>query len=110
MSKSAKNLIIVLAIVLTAFVGYYLFTQEASLVLRTTESDRQLEQLLRTAEEFTARQQILNSVTLNTEIFESPSFNSLQGFSPDPLEFGVRRPDPFLPVRSEQAGGVESSE
>lgn len=98
MSKSAKNLIVILGIVTTVFAAYYFFTQEAALVLRTDESNQQLQELLVAAEQFSARQQVLNTISLDTRIFESEVFNSLRGFSPTPEEYNIGRPDPFLPT------------
>jgi len=96
MSKSAKNLIVVLGIITTVFAAYYFFTQEAALVLRSSESNRQLDQLLFAADEFTARQQVLNNITLDTTLFESDVFTSLRSFSTEPSEYIIGRPDPFL--------------
>ena len=110
MSKSVKNLIVVLAIIITAFAGYYMFSQEAGLVLQTTESDLQLEQLLSSAEEFTERQRILSSIRLNTELFDNSTFTALQDFSPEPQEFEIRRPDPFLSPRLDQSRSTTQSE
>lgn len=110
MSKSAKNLIVILGIVTTVFAAYYFFTQEAALVLRTSESNRQLQELVTAAEQFTARQQVLNEVSLDTRIFESPSFTSLRDFSPEPEEFGIGRPDPFLSTSLEQSFTGDTTE
>lgn len=101
MSKSAKNLIVVLGIVTTVFAAYYFFTQEAALVLRTSESDRQLEELLVAAEDFAARQRVLDTIALDTHVLDSDIFNSLRDFSPTPEEYEIGRPDPFLPTEFE---------
>lgn len=109
MSKSAKNLIVILGIITTVFAAYYFFTQEAALVLRSTDSDRQLEELLIAAQEFSARQQALNAITLDTTIFSSEVFNSLRSYSPEAEEFQIGRPDPFLPTRLDTFRSRENS-
>jgi len=98
MSKSGKNLIIILGIITTVFAAYYFFTQEAALVLRTSESDQQLTELLQAAETFAARERVLNTITLETRIFESDVFTALRDFSPEPDEFEVGRSNPFAPT------------
>lgn len=110
MSKSAKNLIVVLGIITTVFAAYYFFTQEAALVLRTTESDRQLEELLVAAQQFTERQRVLDTIEIDTRIFDSPTFQSLRSFSPKPAEYGVGRPDPFLPIEFDDESQAEPTE
>lgn len=98
MSPAAKNLIVVLGIITLVFGVYYFFNQDAALVLRSSESEEQLAELVQTAETFSQRQQVLDQITLDTGLFEYESFNSLRDFSPEPEEFQPGRPDPFLPT------------
>lgn len=98
MSKSIKNLVVILIILTTVFGAYYFLTQESALVLRTGESDRQLEELLLSAQTFTARQQVLNAITLDMEVLDSEVFDSLRGYAPNPREYEIGRPDPFVPT------------
>ena len=97
MNATTKNVIIVLGVVTIAFMGYYLFMQEASLVLRSSESDRQLEQMLVRTQEFVSHREILDTIALdeNTIILQSQEFRGLQSFSPEPNEFQVGRSNPF---------------
>jgi hypothetical protein len=102
MSNSGKNIIIVLGVITVVFAGYYFFTQEASQVLRSSESDRQLEQMLRQTQQFVEHRNVLTEVTLDTEILQLPEFRSLRTFSPEPNQFPVGRNNPFEAVQSNQ--------
>jgi len=102
MSNTAKNLMIVLGILTAAFAGYYFFIQDASLVLRSSESDRQLEQMLVRTQEFVGHRQILDSIALDTSLFQSNEFRNLRSFSPEPSEFPVGRSNPFTVAEPEQ--------
>ena len=102
MSKTGKNLIIVLGIVTVVFAGYYFFIQEASLVLRSTESDQQLQQMLNRTNQFVEHRRILDSINLDTTMLSASEFRSLRSFSADPSEFGVGRENPFANVSPER--------
>lgn len=102
MSNTAKNLMIVLGILTAAFAGYYFFIQESSLVIRSSESDRQLEQMLVRTQEFVGHREILDSIALDTSLFQSNVFRNLQSFSPEPAEFPVGRSNPFMVAEPEQ--------
>jgi hypothetical protein len=102
MSNSAKNILILLGIITLTFAGYYFFIQESSLVLRSSESDRQLEQMLVRTQEFVGHRQILDSIELDTSLLQSKDFLSLRSFSPEQNEFSVGRTNPFLPADPEQ--------
>lgn len=110
MSSTTKNIVVLLIIALAVFAGYYFLTQDSALSLNTASSSQQLDELLVAAEEFNQRQQTLNSITLDTSIFDSPTFQSLRDFSPQPDEFSVGRPDPFLPTRATERLPVDSSD
>jgi hypothetical protein len=102
MSNTAKNLMIVLGILTAAFAGYYFFIQDSSLVVRSSESDRQLEQMLVRTQEFVGHRVILDSITLDTSLFQSDEFRNLQSFSPEPSAFQVGRSNPFVTAEPEQ--------
>lgn len=98
MSKTAKNLIVILGIITVVFAAYYFLTQEAAFVLRSEEANVELRELLQAADTFTARQQVLGTITLDDSVFTSDVFANVRDFSTPPDEFGVGRRDPFLPV------------
>jgi|GEM_PF-1969161 hypothetical protein len=99
MSKSAKNLIVVLGIITTVFGAYYFFTQDAALpgLNSTGAGGVQLADLQEKAAEVTKRTTALTAVTINTSLFSDEGFNSLRTFAPEPQEFTVGRADPFMP-------------
>jgi hypothetical protein len=103
MSSTAKNLLIVLGIVTLSYAGYYFFVQESSLVIRSSESNQQLAQMLARTQEFVGHRQILNSISLDTGVLEQAEFQSLRSFSPDPIEFTVGRDNPFILPDPEQS-------
>lgn len=100
MSKIGTNIIILLGIVTIVFGAYYFLTQEAALVLRSSDSDRQLEQLVRSSQIFVERSATLESIQMDTSVLSFDVFNSLKIYSPDPDEYGVRRTNPFVPTDS----------
>jgi hypothetical protein len=102
MSNTAKNLLIALGVVTVVFAGYYFFVQESSLVIRSSESNQQLEQMLARTQEFVGHRQILNSISLDTEVLERVEFQSLRSFAPEPSEYSVGRQNPFLMPAPEQ--------
>ena len=102
MSNTAKNLLIALGIVTVVFAGYYFFIQESSLVIRSDESNQQLEQMMARTQEFAGHRQILSTITLNTEVLQQAEFQSLRSFSPEPGEFAVGRDNPFVVPQPER--------
>lgn len=98
MKAIGKNIIIVLGIALTAGAGYYVFTQDTSLVLRSTASDQQFQQILFQTRQFVEHRQVLDNIQLDTSVLQSPELRSLRSFAPTPQEFRVGRENPFAPV------------
>ena len=103
MNKNFTNIIVILGIVLAVFAAYYVFTQDGSFVLSSGEQNTELEQLVLAAERFAQHQQIINDIDLDVAFLESTAFTRLQDFTPDPDEFEIGRPDPFLPTRFNQS-------
>lgn len=110
MSNTAKNLMIVLGVLTAAFILYYLLVQESSLVLRSSESERQLERMLIRTQEFVGHRQKLDSIELDSSFLQSEEFISLQSFSPEPNEFSVGRDNPFTPAGTERPLAGTSSD
>ena len=98
MSSSGKNIIVALGLVTVVFAGYYFFTQESSFLLRSTESNNQLQQMLNRTQQFAEHRRVLDGIELNSTMFRTAEFTSLRDFSPAPSEYRVGRPDPFLPT------------
>lgn len=102
MTNTIKNLLVALGIITVAFAGYYFFLQDSSPVLRTSESNRQLEQMLARTQEFVVHRQILDTIDLDTTILQSNEFRSLRTMSPRPGEFPVGRANPFVVTAPER--------
>lgn len=102
MSNTAKNLMVALGIITIAFAGYYFFVQDASSVLRSSESNRQLEQMLARTQEFVVHRQILDTIELDTTVLQSNEFRALRSFAPNPNEFQVGRSNPFVTTPPER--------
>lgn len=98
MSKIGTNIIILLGIVTIVFGAYYFFTQEAALVLRSADSDRQLQQLVQSSQLFVERSAMLDRIQMDTSVLSFDVFNSLRIYSPAPDEFGIGRDNPFVPT------------
>jgi len=98
MDKSITNIIVLVGIVCTALAGYFLFSQNSSPFLASDPSDQQLQQLLVSSQLFVERSRTLSEISMNTDIFDDPVFNSLKSYSPPPNDFEVGRPNPFSPV------------
>ena len=107
MSKTGKNLIVVLGIVTVVFAGYYFFMQEASSVVRSSESDRQLEQMLVRTQEFVEHRRILNNIALDTSMLSAREFTTLRSFATPPNEFEVGRDNPFAAVSPERPINIQ---
>lgn len=101
MTRSSKNLFIILGISTIAFAGYYLFAQRAT--MEPGISDSSLEQMLISTQAFIDYRQTLNQVTLDFSIFEDERFRSLRSFSEpvEPKQEG--RSNPFAPVGADSA-------
>jgi len=95
MSNTAKNLLIVLGVITVAFAGYYFLIQDSAIVLRTPESERQLQQMLVRTQEFVGHREVLDAINLDLNILQSNEFRNLQSFSPEPREYPFGRSNPF---------------
>lgn len=96
MSKIGTNLIVLFGIVTVIFGAYYLLTQESALVLRSSESSMQLEQLLASSQLFIERSATLSAIQMDTSVLQFDVFNSLRSYSSAPDEFMVGRQNPFV--------------
>ena len=75
MSKISTNIIVLLGIVTLIFGAYYLFTQGSALALQSSESNQQLEQLLRSSQLFLERSAALDLIQMDTQVLEFDVFN-----------------------------------
>jgi hypothetical protein len=110
MSKTFKNLLIILSILTVAAGAYYLFSSGSALTASVTQSPANLNAQLLLAEEFVNWQRVLEQIDIDSTVLTGDEFRSLQALVSDPELFSVGRPDPFLPTEFEQANPVTQNE
>lgn len=98
MSNTAKNLIVILALITVAFAGYFMFMQQSATTLRFSTNDQVLQNMLTNSQLFIERRQQLEQVTLDTEFFDDDRFRSLRSFDRQVIEQPIGRTDPFATV------------
>lgn len=97
MSKSIKNVIMLISILLTIVVGYYFFSLNGSSVLRSGDALVRSNVELQN-QEFISRLQELQSMKLGTEIIKDTRLQGLVDFSTAVEEVPVGRTNPFAEV------------
>lgn len=95
MSKTTKNLVVVLGLITIVFAGYYLYTQQAPLFDDSSSNEQTMQNMLNNTRVFMQRRQTLDQVELDITFFEDPRFQSLRSFSTPIEERPVGRQDPF---------------
>ncbi|OIP77647.1 MAG: hypothetical protein AUK16_01390 [Parcubacteria group bacterium CG2_30_44_11] len=92
MSAKIQNLIVLLGIILIAFLGYYLYTQNANSQLMNGTIDNQV--ALETSL-FLERLIILQGISLDDSLFSNSRFQSLVDFSEPIIPQPIGRDNPF---------------
>tara|TARA_B100000508_G_scaffold138723_1_gene135366 strand:- start:10188 stop:10508 length:321 start_codon:yes stop_codon:yes gene_type:complete len=98
MSKTAKNLSIVLGLVTVAFAGYYLYAQQSVSVLQFSSNDQTMQNMLNNTRVFIEHRRQLDSVTMDLSLLEDERFLSLRSYTTPIQERPIGRPDPFAPA------------
>ena len=98
MNNLTKNLVLVLGVILTLGVGYFFITQDFAMFTQDQVEQQQLERLFASSELFVERSRVLSSIEMDTAMFGSETFNSLQSFSSEPAEYAFGRTNPFSPA------------
>lgn len=96
MSKTAKNLIIVLGLITVAFAGYFMFMQQSSTTLSFETNDTVLRNMLSNSQVFIERRRQLEGIELNLDFFIDDRLLSLQSFDTPIVEQPVGRDNPFV--------------
>jgi hypothetical protein len=94
MSSTMKNITVSLVVITLAFGGYYVYTQKGDSELGEDQMSLTQEMLVNT-QVFIERRNILDKVTIDTEIFQNPVFRSYKSFTKPILEEPIRRENPF---------------
>lgn len=92
MSAKIQNLIVILGVVLIAFVGYYLYTQNTNSTLMNGAVDNQV--AVETSL-FLERLTVLQGIALDGSLFSDPRFQNLVDFSEPISPQPIGRDNPF---------------
>ena len=105
MSKTAKNLIVVLGLITVAFAGYFMFMQQSATTLSFESNDAVLQNIQANNQLFIERERQLRAIELDLSLFNDDRFISLRSFDKPIVEQPVGRDNPFisdsLPPRGE---------
>ena len=95
MSPLIKNITTVLFAFSLAFIGYYLYSQNKASGLSYNDGTDSNQEMLTNTRIFIERRELIDKVTLNTDIFMDPVFQSYRSFRSPEIEAPVGRPNPF---------------
>lgn len=98
MSKTAKNLIVILGLITVAFGGYFMFTQQTATTLSFEANDTVFQNMQANSQLFIQRRQQLSKINLDVSFFTDDRFLSLQSFDSPIVEQPVGRDNPFRPA------------
>ncbi len=96
MNSSLKNIIVLLVILTFAFVGYYIFVQDNNSQIDSISDTTVTDEMLAKTSLFIERRAILDSITLDTTVFEDPLFVSYRNFTLPVFEQPIGKTNPFL--------------
>lgn len=89
-----KNLFILLVVIATAVLGYYVYKEKNSDIVDSSNSGLAQDVTVE-ASEFLSRLNQLKQIELDSEILSDPRFTSLTTFTVPPEQEEVGRPNPF---------------
>ncbi len=102
MSKSVKNLSIVLGLITIVFAGYYLYNQTDNSASNFQISDQTRQNMLNNTKVFAEYRKVLSTVkttlATNLEMLKDERFLTLRGYTTEIEETSVGRTDPFADV------------
>ena len=96
MNSSLKNIIVLLVILTFAFVGYYIFVQDNNSQIDSVSDTTVTDDMFAKTSLFIERRAVLDSITLDTSVFEDPLFISYRNFTLPIFEEPVGKTNPFL--------------
>lgn len=95
MSPIIKNITTILVALSLAFLGYYLYSQNKLSGLSYNDGASSDQEMLDNTRVFIERRALLDKVTLDTDIFLNPVFQSYRSYRSPELAAPVGRPNPF---------------
>lgn len=95
MGKTATNLSLVLGIVTVAFAGFYLYTQNGSVVLSTNTNEQAMQNMLKSTQVYQQRSIELSLIDLNIGFFEDERLLSLESYTSPIDDRPSGRSNPF---------------
>ncbi|MBY0309943.1 hypothetical protein K2Q16_02245 [Patescibacteria group bacterium] len=95
-----KNIITIIGLLVVAAAGIYLFTQRDAANLVLNDSVDVSSSVLASTQVFIERWVVLESLTIEPEIFEDPRFTSLESYTTPVPARPVGRTNPFEPAVS----------
>lgn len=98
MSKTAKNLIVILGLITVAFGGYFMFNQQTATTLSFETNDTVFRNMEANSQLFIQRGNQLKQIQLDTTFFADDRFISLQSFDSPVEKQSYGRDNPFRTV------------
>ncbi len=95
MSNTLKNIAVMAVFLVLVFAGYYAYQQRDAANLAFSTTDQVSSNALANAQLFIERRAKLESVDLDTGLFEDPRFRSFESFTAPVPELPVGRENPF---------------
>lgn len=96
MSPAIKNIASILVAATLAFLGYYLYNQNQQTGLSYADDNYSTEQMLNNTQVFIERRSLLDAVTLDTDIFIDPVFQSYRSYRSPEVVVPIGRDNPFV--------------
>ena len=95
MSKTLKNLLLVLGLITVGYAGYYLYSSRSVTAQDTSLNDVEYQAMLIRTQEFIQHRQELSTMQFNTSVFENPVFTNLQSNTKPLDDVEAGRSNPF---------------
>jgi hypothetical protein len=95
MNKNLKNIIILFVIILMAFAGYYMYSQQGINELSFESGSSFDQSIITNTEIFIKRRAALESINLDISVLENPIFLSLQDYTSGVASLPTGRENPF---------------
>lgn len=106
MNQKTKQILIIVAVIIVAFVGYQMFFSNSTPADSTLVADQAPATQFVDGQTILALLDSLNLVTLDNSVFTNKTFVSLLDFERPIQDQVVGRPNPFLPIGVDGSGTI----